>query len=78
VLISLINQGQIYRLLPKPARPGPLGMNIASALRHHRMLKSSPGLRGRHAVEKIRQPEELSVANRVMGFLGRLRGRVTT
>jgi len=78
VLISLINQGQIYRLLPKPARPGPLGMNIASALRHHRMLKSSPGLRSRHAVEKIRQPEELSVATRVMGFLGRLRGRAAT
>ena len=77
VLINLINQGQIYRLLPKPLRPGPLGMNIASALRHHRMLKSSPGLRSRHAVEKIRQPEELSVANRVMGFLGRLRGRAT-
>jgi serine/threonine-protein kinase len=77
VLINLINQGQIYRLLPKPVRRGPLGMNIASALRHHRMLKSSPDLRSRHVVEKIRQPEELSVANRVMGFLGRLRGRVT-
>jgi len=77
VLINLINQGQIYRLLPKPVRRGPLGMNIASALRHHRMLKSSPALRSRHVVETIRQPEELSVANRVMGFLGRLRGRVT-
>jgi serine/threonine-protein kinase len=78
VLINLINQGQIYRLLPKPARRGPLGMNIASALRHHRMLKSSPALRGRHVVEKIQQPEELSVATRVMGFLGRLRGRGAT
>lgn len=77
VLINLINQGQIYRLLPKPLRPGPLGMNIASALRHHRMLKASPKLRERHVVEKIRQPEELSVATRVMGFLGRLRGRAT-
>lgn len=77
VLINLINQGQIYRLLPKPVRAGPLGMNIASALRHHRMIKSSPALASRHVVEKIRQPEELSVANRVMGFLGRLRGRAT-
>ena len=78
VLINLINQGQIYRLLPKPVRPGPLGMNIASALRHHRVLKSSPQQRGRHVVEKIRQPEELSVASRVLGFLGRLRGRGAT
>ena len=77
VLINLINQGQIYRLLPKPVRRGPLGMNIASALRHHRMLRASPSLRQRHVVEKIRQPEEMSVANRVMGFLGRLRGRAT-
>lgn len=77
VLISLINQGQIYRLLPKPVRRGPLGMNIASALRQHRLLKASPGQRSRHVVEKIRQPEELSVASKVMGFLGRLRGRVT-
>jgi len=76
VLISLINQGQIYRLLPKPVRRGPLGMNIASALRHHRMLKASAGLRSRHVVEKIRLPEELSVANRMMGLLGRLRGRI--
>ena len=77
VLINLINQGQIYRLLPKPVRPGPLGMNIASALRHHRVLKSSPQQRERHVVEKIKQPEELSVASRVLGFLGRLRGRAT-
>ncbi|MDR3417796.1 MAG: response regulator [Nevskia sp.] len=75
VLIGLINQGQVYRLLPKPVRRGPLGMNIASALRHHRMLRSSPGLRSRHAVEKLRQPEEVSLANRVMGLLGRLRSR---
>jgi DNA-binding NtrC family response regulator len=76
VLINLINQGQIYRLLPKPVRRGPLGMNIASALRHHRMLRASPGLRQRHVVEKIRQPEEMTVATRVMGFLGKLRGRI--
>jgi serine/threonine-protein kinase len=78
VLISLINQGQIYRLLPKPIRRGPLGMNIASALRHHRLLKASPAHRRRHVVERIRQPEEMSVASKVLGFLGRLRGRPQT
>jgi serine/threonine-protein kinase len=78
VLINLINQGQIFRLLPKPVRRGPLGMNLASALRHHRLLKNSPLLRERHAVEKPRQVEDVSVATRVMGFLGRLRGRAAT
>lgn len=77
VLIGLINQGQVFRFLPKPIRRGPLGMNIASALRHHRLLKASPRLRAAHAVEKIRQPEEASVAGRVMGMLSRLRARTS-
>jgi serine/threonine-protein kinase len=77
VLVGLINQGQVYRILPKPLRAGPLGMNIASALRQHRLLSTSPVLRQRHVVEQISAPEELSVANRMMSFLGRLRGRAT-
>lgn len=77
VFIGLINQGQVYRLLPKPVRRGPLGMNIASALRHHRALRDAPKLRAAYQVEKMRQPEEASgsVANRVMGLLSRIRGR---
>lgn len=75
VLIGLINQGQVYRFLPKPVRRGPLGMNIASALRHHSVLKSAPKLRAAHAVEKLRQPDELSLASRVMGVLSRMRAR---
>jgi serine/threonine-protein kinase len=75
VLIGLINQGQVFRFLPKPIRRGPLGMNIASALRHHRALKSAPKLRAVHAVEPVRQIEDSGVATRVMGFLGRLRNR---
>lgn len=74
-LINLINQGQIFRLLPKPVRRGPLGMNLASALRHHRLLRASPVQRERYVVEKPKQSEDASVATRVMGFLGRLRGR---
>lgn len=74
-LIGLINQGQIFRLLPKPVRRGPLGMNLASALRHHRLLRASPVLRERHIVEKPKQAETATVTTRVMGFLGRLRGR---
>jgi serine/threonine-protein kinase len=75
VFIGLINQGQVYRLLPKPLRRGPLSMSLASALRHHRMLKNSPGLIRTQAVETLRAPEELGVATRLMGVLGRIRGR---
>lgn len=77
VFINLINQGQVYRLIPKPLRRGPFGMNISSALRHHQMLRASPRLRAIHAVEQIKvaPPEDHGVATRVMGFLGRLRAR---
>jgi len=77
VFIGLINQGQVFRLLPKPVRRGPLSVNIGSALRHHRMLHSAPSLRAAHVVETLRQPEEMSsgVATRVRGFLSRLRDR---
>lgn len=75
VFIGLINQGQVYRLLPKPLRRGSFSMSIASSLRHHRMLKAAPLLRKAHAVEQLKQPEEIGVATRVMGFLSRLRGR---
>jgi serine/threonine-protein kinase len=77
VLVNLINQGQVYRILPKPMHAGPLRMNIASALRQHRLLRASPAQRQRHVVERMTSSEELSVANRVMGFLGRLRTRPT-
>jgi DNA-binding NtrC family response regulator len=77
VFIGLINQGQVYRLLPKPVRRGAFSMSLASALRHHRALREAPNLRAAHKVESLRQPEELSVAGRVMGFLSRIRTRAT-
>ncbi|NKF21742.1 response regulator [Solimonas marina] len=73
VFIGLINQGQVYRLLPKPLRRGAFSMSLASALRHHRLLRSTPTLRVAHAVEPVRAPEESGVASRVMNFLGRMR-----
>lgn len=75
VFIGLINQGQVYRLLPKPVRRGPLGMSLNSALRHHQALRQAPTLHAAHAVEPIRDTEESGVAGRLMGMLSRLRGR---
>ena len=73
VFIGLINQGQVYRLLPKPLRRGAFSMSLASALRHHRLLHAAPQLRAAHSVEKIRAADESGVASRVMGFLSRMR-----
>lgn len=75
-LIGLINEGQIYRLIPKPIRKGPLAMNLASALKQHRLLKAAPkAFAQRYSVQTLRSADELSIANRVVGLLSRLRGK---
>lgn len=48
---ALINQGQIYRFVPKPVRSGYLKLVINSALRKHSSLSLEPALNGRHVVE---------------------------
>jgi serine/threonine-protein kinase len=49
---SLINQGQIYRFVPKPIRSGYLKLVINSALIKHQQLKETPALAARHAVQE--------------------------
>jgi serine/threonine-protein kinase len=74
VIVGLINQGQVYRFLPKPVRRGPFGASIANALRHHRQLRTTPELVQRHAVEHKAAPadEPPSLSARVMSYLSRL------
>ena len=79
LFIGLINQGQIYRLLPKPLRRGPFSMNLMSALRHHQVLKQSPLQLSVHRVQPLQaQPADAGVATRVLGFLSRMRTRAAT
>lgn len=49
---TLINQGQIYRFVPKPIRPGYLKLVINSALLKHKTLSLDPALAVRHTVDK--------------------------
>ena len=71
--VDLINQGQVFRLLPKPLRRGAFGMSLSSALRQHQMLAQRPALRAAHTVEALREPDTGGVAARLVGFLSRLR-----
>ena len=48
---TLINQGHIYRFVPKPIRSGYLKLVLNSALRKHSALSLAPALTGRHVVE---------------------------
>lgn len=74
-LIELINQGQIYRFLPKPVSRGLCGRSIQSALQHHQQLRTRPQLRRRHAVLPSHQEKESRLPTRLMGLINRLRNR---
>jgi serine/threonine-protein kinase len=52
-VISLINQGQVYRFIFKPIKRGALKLLIHSALDKHSKLKREPGSSHRHKVEKL-------------------------
>ena len=76
-LRGLINHGQIYRFLPKPARRGLLEMSLHAASRRHGSLKAAPQLSNRYRVEKSDPAPVAALSNKLQGFLDRMRqGRV--
>ena len=48
---TLINEGQIFRFVPKPIRTGYLKLVLNSALVKHKALAGEPALSARHAVK---------------------------
>ena len=76
-LIELINQGQIYRFLPKPLSRELLRRSLHAALMHHARIKTSPILVRRHAVEES-QFEPMSLSARLLDYWRKIRdnGRV--
>lgn len=50
-IVKLINQGQVYRFIPKPVKAGFLKIMLSSATQKHHELKGDPGRARRHAVE---------------------------
>lgn len=75
VLIELINQGQIFRFLPKPLRRGMLALSLRSAGAQAQRLRDMPLLRRRYAPE---QTTPAKPAARAGAFLARLRARLET
>lgn len=50
-IVKLINQGQVYRFIPKPVKAGFLKIMLASAAQKHHELKRDPARLRRYAVE---------------------------
>lgn len=75
VLVDLINQGQIFRFLPKPLRRGMLALSLRSASAQAQRLEEVPVLRRRYAVDEAPAPKPTARAG---NFLARLRARLET
>lgn len=74
MLISMVNQAQIFRFLPKPLRSNLTWLAIKGGLERAQMLKDAPKLAARHRVEIKPMPprnQENPVAKRLMGFFAR-------
>lgn len=70
-LITLINQGQIYRFVPKPVKLGYLKIVIESAQAKHLQLKHNPDVARRHAVEEQDQGAATSLLRDIEAVAGR-------
>jgi DNA-binding NtrC family response regulator len=78
LLIDLINQGQVFRYLPKPIRPHMLQISVEAAAGHYQRLRSSPILLRQHEVVDTSKSAAATIPARVMGFLRRIRERFGT
>lgn len=76
LLIDLINQGQVYRYLPKPVPRTLLGRSLLAAVNYYKSMGHMPSLAKRHVVEQSSDENDKRVIDRVMGFLGRMRSRL--
>ena len=61
VVMDLINQGQVYRFIPKPFKPGFIRLVVDSAIRRHRQLALMPEARKRFGVEAAGEEAEKSL-----------------
>jgi len=72
-LIKLINQGQIYRFLPKPVAKGMLERGIRDALWRYNFLQQVPQAVERHAVEPTQEEETKTISSKIFGYLKKLK-----
>ncbi|MBA3582597.1 MAG: response regulator [Gammaproteobacteria bacterium] len=74
-LIDLINQGQVYRYLPKPVSSGLLQRAISTSLIRFEQLRARPELNKRYAVDAPQDDEQRSFSDKVKNYLDKIRSR---
>ncbi|HEX5123512.1 MAG TPA: response regulator [Rhodanobacteraceae bacterium] len=74
VVISLINEGQIFRFLLQPPVRELLRRGLIAALERHAELRIAAQLQHRHAVEPARVEANATLSGRLARYWQRLRG----
>lgn len=74
-LVDLINYGQIYRFLPKPARKGILIQSIKSGLKNYRTRVHQPALIKRTETESFNEQQKSKISMKLMEKIRMLRKR---
>lgn len=74
-LVDLINQGQVYRFLPKPVSKGLLVKSIQASINRYRLLQDRPQLVKRHVVEPSKRESDAKISSRIMNYMKKFRGR---
>lgn len=74
--ISLINEGQIYRYLPKPLKDWQFCSNLQNALRHHSNLVRQPVLQARYRVPAPADSTKTSISKVVRQWVRSRHSRV--
>jgi serine/threonine-protein kinase len=64
-VVTLINQGQIFRFLPKPIKPATLRLALSAALAKRHQLRKSPGLGARHEVDGLSEREQRAMISQI-------------
>lgn len=77
-IISLINQGQVFRFVQKPVKPGYLKLVLTSALLKRQQLKSSPEFAKRHAVQGVAADVREAFAGELQRMAASLAPRMAT
>lgn len=72
-LIKLINQGQIFRFLPKPLAKGMLERGVRDALWRYNFLRQVPQAVERHTVEPTQEEEIKTISSKIFGYLKKLK-----
>lgn len=75
VLIGLINEGQVFRFLPRPLSRELLRRSLVAALARYAEFRAAPALVQRHAVEPARDAAAGSLSGRLAGVWKRIRER---